>query len=173
MIKTNIMNIKRIGLESILLCTITKDNYDKVYEIVGRAVDLGANSIKFFNYLKTGNALNQNENLVLIDEMIRVFFNQYEAARLKYPKETISILRNGTFGPNMEYSNTTFECKACYDMITIAPDKKVYLCIYLIYLEYVIGEYKDGKVYVQKEFNHTRKRCLAMERYNNNCDIMI
>lgn len=80
---------------------------------------------------------------------------------------------NGTIGLNLEYPNRTYECNVCYNMVTIATDKKVYPCIYLIYPEYVISEYINGKVYVQKGFIHSRKRCLAMEKYNKNKNVII
>ena len=45
---------------------------------------------------------------------------------------------------------------------------KVYPCIYMTKEGFEIGEYKDGEIYLFQSPTHSRKKCLAKERYNNN-----
>lgn len=159
--------IKEAGLEATLMCTITKENYNKVLEMCEFAIKHKVRSIRFFNYLKIGNALELSEDNILSDQELKLFFSQLGEARQCYPKELLNIKRNGTFGPNPE-NLSKFVCDACYDEVVIAPNMKVYPCIYMTKEGYEIGEYKDGQIYLYQFPTHNRKKCLAKERYNNN-----
>lgn len=154
-------------LEATLMCTITKENYNKVLEMCEFAIKHKVRSIRFFNYLKIGNALELSEDNILSDQELKLFFSQLDEARQCYPKELLNIKRNGTFGPNPE-NLSKFVCDACYDEVVIAPNMKVYPCIYMTKEGYEIGEYKDGQIYLYQFPTHNRKKCLAKERYNNN-----
>lgn len=172
-LKKNIKIIQDAGLNVELMCTITKENFNKIEEICEEVLKLGVHKIRFVNYLKTGNAMSIEKDYILSEDEKKIFFRLLKKARKKYPKEQLLIKRCGTFGNDNENPKCNFKCSAGYEEVVIAPDKKVYPCIFLVKPEYIIGEYKDAKVIINKDINHNRKKCLASDIYNFNCEFKI
>ena len=158
--------IKACGLKVTLMCTINSSNYDKVVAICDNAYRLGANEIRYFNYLNVGNAENLSKENILTDEMLYEFFKGLSEARKKYSIDTLRIKRNGTFGRDTYLNNDKFSCPSGYDEVVIAPNMKVYPCIYMTKEGYEIGEYKDGKVLLYEDASHNKKLCLCKEEFN-------
>lgn len=159
--------INESGLEVTLMCTISKYNYNKVIDMCEFAVKHNVRSIRFFNYIKIGNALELSDENLLSSYEIEEFFKQLDEARKIYPKEILSIKRNGNFGPDYKKIDRYF-CDAGYDEVVIAPNMKVYPCVYMTKEGYEIGEYKDGQIYLYESPSHNRKKCLVKEKFNNN-----
>lgn len=132
--------IKEMGLEVTLMCTINKGNYDKVIKMCEFAVKYKVRNIRFFNYLKIGNALELSDDNILSAQELAIFFYQLNTARKIYPKEILNIKRNGTFGEDENVQNK-FECDAGYEEVAIALNMKVYPCIYMTKEGFEIGEY--------------------------------
>lgn len=162
----DIKAIKDAGLDVTLMCTISSGNYNKILEICEEVLKLGVHHIRFFNYLKIGNAINLPDDNVLSQEQLKVFFEQLELARKKYPKDILKIKRNGTFGEDLKCNKNNFECAAGYEEVVIAPNMKVYPCIYMTKEGYEIGEYNNGNILLYNKPTHDRKRCLVREKYN-------
>jgi MoaA/NifB/PqqE/SkfB family radical SAM enzyme len=158
--------IKESNLKVALMCTISSSNYDKVVEICDNAYNLGVDEIRFFNYLNIGNALNLSKENILTEKQLYEFFKGLSEARNKYSIDELRIKRNGTFGEDTYIKSDKFSCVSGYDEVVIAPNMKVYPCIYMTADGYEIGEFKDGKVYLYKKPTHNRKLCLCKKEFN-------
>lgn len=167
LLKRNIelLKLKRLKIE--LMTTISTINYTEVLSMVNEAIKLGADCIRFTNFLKLGNAVNMNNDNLLSDEQIAIFFDQFYEAKDKYANQ-ITARRSGTFGRDMRKENSTYYCPAGRDKVAITPDKKVYPCPFLVSKGYEIGEYYDGKILINKEFKNDGTTCLTNDIVNKN-----
>ncbi|MDO5569371.1 MAG: radical SAM protein [bacterium] len=171
LIENNIKLIQKKGMNVELMCTITQKNYNLVLDICEKALKLNVHKLRFINYLKTGNALTITDNNVLTDEQKKEFFRQLTIARNIYAKEDLLIKRCGTFGKDFSNSKCNFICPAGQDEIVIAPNLKVYPCIFLVKEGYEIGEYINGHIYLNKIIIHDGNLCLADQIFNKNKQI--
>ena len=76
-----IIKIKKHNLNPELMCTITVENYDKLENICKKTIDLGVNTIRFFNCINTGKCESNCSNFCLDDEQINHFFDQLVEVR--------------------------------------------------------------------------------------------
>lgn len=53
MLRENILKLQENDIKVELMCTITKDNYDKVLEICENIVNMGVKKVRFINFLNT------------------------------------------------------------------------------------------------------------------------
>lgn len=172
-IRKNINRIQEAGLRVELMCTITQKNYDKIESICDYVRSLNVNKIRFINYLKTGNALKMENELPLNNFQKNIFFKQLRMMRKKYKRDELLIKRCGSFGKDIYNEKCYFEYSAGYDEVVIAPDMKVYPCIFMVKQGFEIGQYKNGRVLIKKKISHSQEKCIANEIYNNNSDFYI
>jgi MoaA/NifB/PqqE/SkfB family radical SAM enzyme len=81
-------------------------------------------------------------------------------------KDKILVRRSGTFSRDFRKKNSSYYCPSTQKTVAIAPNKKVYPCPFLIKEGYEIGEYKDGKVYLDEAFNNDSTTCMLHEILN-------
>lgn len=172
LLEENIKVLTNEGIKVELMCTVTKDNYDKIIQICDAVHHLGVKKVRFINYLKTGNATKLSDSNVLTDEQKKIFFEQLNIAREKYDKDELLIKRCGSFGYDHQHK-CHFNCPAGINKVVIAPDLYVYPCIYMVKPEYRIGYVRDGKVYLDKQIVHHQDRCLASDCYNKNVKVVM
>lgn len=165
LLKENIKKLQDNGINVELMCTITKDNYDKVLQICEDVVNMGVKKIRFINYLNIGNALNLDNSNILTDQQKEEFLKDLYNARNIYLKEQLLIKRCGSFGLDNNHK-CNFNCTAGNNEVVIAPDMCIYPCIFMVKPEYKIGKYEDGKVLIEKEIIHDGTKCLANDCYN-------
>ena len=150
------------GFDVRVLCTISKDNYKLLPEIAKYVHSLGATSLKFINLVKEGRAEDFGD-VFLNTQDIEEFFTLLETTRNQYDKNDFFITRNGAFGDDEKRKNN-FMCSAGKDSIIITSDNKVYPCNGLLHDEYCIGYWDETGIYIEKEIDHSPKKCLALER---------
>lgn len=150
------------------MTTITSKNYDKIMEFCDKAYALGANYIYFIEYMKQGNATNIDEDLMLNSEMRESFFKQLNLVRKKYDINDLNVTRCGNFGLNPYTNNKNFKCPAYKDLVVMTPDYKIYPCNFLINKENEIGYYKDGKIYIDDNYDSCCSGCLYCEKILKN-----
>lgn len=164
----NIMNkLKNAGLEYRILTTITSQNYQLVQQMCQESFSLGAKGIMFTNFIRQGNALNLDDNLILNSEQLQVFFESLSHVRSIYDKDKFVIERSGTFGKLDDATRDHFYCDAGTDRVYVTPDNKIYPCIFLTKPGFEIGEFCDGKLMVTKEVNNTHDKCLVKDLCNH------
>lgn len=123
---------------------MSKKNFRKAFEYCNTCVSLGVQKVRFTNFLNQGKAkINLNDSIFLTDLDRIEFFEIIESARRRIPKEILNIERCGSFGKNPSKQN--FYCGGGVNNIALAPDLKVYPCVFLIEPKYEIGFYEDGK----------------------------
>lgn len=83
---------KQYSIKVRIMVIIDRDNYMLVEEMCKKAIELGANSIRFTNYLMSGNALEMPDK-TLSDEQIQVFLELVQKQRKKYAKDFLEIKR--------------------------------------------------------------------------------
>ena len=154
------------GFEVKLMTTITNKNYYKILEFCEVARNLKVHTIKFTNFLRSGNAKNMKEDLTLNKDQLNTFFNLLEEARRKYDKKILNIARCGTFGNNIEHK-TNFLCPAITNQVTITPDNKVYPCFFLAGVVDPIGELINDKVYLYENYKHNCSECITKNLFAN------
>ena len=168
----NIKKLQKNGIKVELMCTITKDNYNKIKEICEYVKSLNVKKVRFINFLSTGNAINLDKKNILTDEQKKEFFEELNYVRNKYSKEELLIKRCGSFGYDNEHE-TNFKCSAGVNEVVITPDLNVYPCIYMTKDQFRIGKYINGKVMLDKEIKNDFNRCLASDYYNKNIEVEI
>jgi len=151
-----------------LMTVISKDNYKDIKKMCDQAYKKGAGSIYFVNLLKTGNAVNM-EDETLNDEQICEFLIKLEEARSQYDKSGLNILRSGTFG-KVEGVRNNFLCPAGHSLVAITPDEKVKPCIGMSGSEFEIGHIEDNKIIIDNPLCHDGSKCLVHEVSNRGVD---
>lgn len=167
-----VINIaKQHSMKVRIMVTIDKNNYLLVEEMCKKAIELGANSIRFTNYLTTGNAIEISDR-ALNEEQIQTFLLLVQEQRKKYSKNILEIKRCGTFGKQNGVSKKNFKCPAGIDLIAITPDMNVYPCNFLSKPGYEIGKVIEGKIIINKKIINDGSRCIAYEIYNKHIDFL-
>lgn len=162
-----IRELKEQGFRIKLMTTISADNYKKIDEMCRRAYELGANTIKFTNYIYQGNARDLAFRKVLNSEQIDEVLEQIDRLREEYLPEELYIERCGTFGPNRE-RRERFECLAGKNTVVITPELKVYQCVFDIEPGNEIGYYEDGRILLEDRMKDIdTSYCKVLKKYNN------
>lgn len=156
---------KKYSMKIRIMVTIDKDNYLLVERMCKRAIELGVNSIRFTNYLMSGNALEMPDK-TLTDDQIQIFLKLVQEQRKKYSKDFLEIKRCGTFGKQEDVENNNFLCPAGKSLIAITPDLNVYPCNFLSKVGFEIGKVENGEIRIYKDIKHDGSECLADRIYN-------
>lgn len=155
------------GVNVLINTTISTTNYDKVEEMCERAISIGAKAIRFTNFVKQGNVLeNGIINYALNQEQIDYFFKELNEMREKYDKDTLYINRSGLFDVDVSNNKSNFVCTAGYNDVTITPNNMVYPCIFLAKEGFEIGVYEDGIVKLYDNFFNDGCHCCAAKILN-------
>lgn len=165
-VEKSIEYIKRRKMNPELMCTITKDNYDKIEEICEKTVELGVKTLRLFNCINTGNCLENQKDISLNSNQLKIFFTKLKKMRSLYNKEELKIKRNGAFGIDLTSESCNFRCTAGVDEVVITPDGKVYPCIFLTAPQYQIGIYKDSDIQLFYDIINDGRSCIAHDEYN-------
>jgi MoaA/NifB/PqqE/SkfB family radical SAM enzyme len=167
-IETLVKRLREKCFDVRLLTTISKSNYMNIVEYCDLAYKMGANTIKFTNYINQGEAKKHQEfDYTLNEDELISFFEQIKDARQKYNAEDFLIQRCGSFGPDISNNNSKkFVCPAVNDNVVLTPNGDVYPCIFLIDEEHKIGYYNE-KIYVDyNKIKNNGDKCLAYEYCN-------
>ena len=160
--------IKMNGLRFRLLTTITANNYQYLSYMCKKAKELGADGIKFTNFLKQGNALNMNVDEIMSEKQINEFFRLLMLERQKYNINDLIIERCGTFGRNLNSIHDNFYCDSISDSVVLTPNNNIYPCVFLAKEGYEIGKYENGKILLYEEYYNNHDMCYAKEICNEN-----
>lgn len=157
------------NLQVCLLCSLCTKNYLKVAEICKKAFDLHASEVHFTNFILQGRAkVNNFSKYVLNDEQIKIALQEIDEERKKYDKKRLYISRCGSFGNDICSKN--FMCDAGTNDVVITPDNNIYGCLFFAGIpEYKIGQYKNGKIVIDKSSKFDCNNCYAKNilNYNN------
>lgn len=155
-----------------LLTTITSDNYSLIPYMCQEAYNLGADGIKFTNFLSQGNAIEMsNGNILSTDEIQEVLY-LIKKEREKYSISDLIIERCGTFGANPNEKDN-FNCNCITNSVVLAPDNNIYPCVFLTKPGYEIGEYTNGQIYLFDNYDNNCNTCLAKEICNENKQLIL
>lgn len=157
--------IKKRNVKLTIMCSLSKNNYQNLEKYCEMAKQMGADAIKFTNFINQGKAKKMNEDLFLDEDDYNKFFELIHKARTKYDKSVLEIQRCGSFG-NDTYGKSNFLCDAGVDFVCVTPDKNVYPCLFFCQPGNEIGYYEDGNIYITKEVDNPKIKCLAREKYN-------
>lgn len=166
-LEENIQNILKRGLKLKLYVTVTRENYKYVHEIVEKAKQYGAMSVRFTNYIKQGNAINLDDENILNPEEIQYFLDEVEQERQANPQSIMDIERCGTFGKG---KSSKFNCYAITNNIILTPDNNIYPCLFLAKPGYEIGYYDGDKLQLFEKYQNDGQECIVREycNYGNN-----
>lgn len=154
------------GFNTRIMSTITSSNYQFIEQYCRTAHEMGADGIKFTNFVKQGNARQLDDRLILTEKQKKLFFEQLAKARSIYNKEDLLIERCGTFGRDNTKIDKNFRCGAGTELAVITPDRMVYPCVFLAKEGNEIGRYENGKIEILKEFKNNGDKCIACEKCN-------
>lgn len=149
-----------------VMTTITADNYRNIEEYCRRAYEMGANAIRFTNFVHQGSAQQMDRRLILTEEQRKEFFYQINNVREKFDKDKFYIQRCGTFGKDPTREDKNYRCIAGKDLVVITPDKMVYPCVFLARKGNEIGRYENGKIELFKELENNGEECIACKICN-------
>lgn len=165
-IKEVIRLAKLNSLRIRLMVTVNKYNYMHVEKICEQAIKLGADSIRFTNFVRLGNAIELPDNS-LTNEQINEFLELIQKVRNLYDKTFLEVKRCGTFGKGNSKIPNNFMCPAGTNLVAITPDMSVYPCNFLAKPGYEIGKVENGIIYITKKIHNDGNKCIAKEVYNN------
>ena len=162
-----IKNLKDKGFKVKLMCSLSVDNYLLVEEACLNAINIGADKIRFTNYIMQGNAINNCCDKILNKKQINYVLNEILRLRQKISKEILYIERCGSFGKN-ELFEDHFKCIGMNNMVAITPDEKVYGCIFDTSKGNEIG-YIDSSNRIMIDDNNKFDKgfCKILKKYNN------
>ena len=161
----NIKRLKEKGFKVELMSTISSTNYRKVEEMVQKSIALGADCIRFTNLFNEGRTVDLDNKLLLTNDQINEFFDQFYQCKELYG-DMIKVRRSGTFSRDLRKDNSTYYCPANENTIALAPNYKVYPCPFLVREGYEIGEYNNGKIYIDELYENDNTRCMLHEILN-------
>ena len=164
-IKTVARQVKQNDMRLELMTTINSQNYETIFDIINTAVQMDADEVRMFNYLKTGNAKDMPDNLVLSKEQLIEFLLSVQQARNETDENFLEIRRSATFGKIHE-ADSKFHCPAGKDLVVITPDETVYPCFFLTSTQFQIGHVQDNIIIVEKNIVNNGDKCLATEIFN-------
>ena len=148
-----------------LMCSLSTDNYENIENYCYKTMDLGADKIKFTNFIYQGHAAQNFEETKLLNQnQINEVLEKLELLRSKISKEKLEIERCGTFGPF--YKKNNFRCLAGNDMVVITPDRKVYDCVFDISEDSCIGYMDDDKIMINDDIHCDSSKCKVLCKYN-------
>ena len=162
-LEDNIKNIINEGFKLKLYVTVTRDNYQMIHEIVEKAKQYGAMSVRFTNYIKQGNALNLADSNILNESQIELFLNQVLYERNNNEKQIMDIERDGSFG---KFSSKKFNCYAIKNNVVLTPDNNIYPCLFVAKPGYEIGYYDGDKILLNKDYQTDSDKCIVKEYCN-------
>ena len=162
-LERNINNILSRGLKLKLYVTVTQKNYMYIHDIVTKAKEYGAMSVRFTNYIKQGNAKNLSDENILSEDQAREFIQMVEQERSLYDQKDMDIERCGTFG---NCGTKKFKCYAVNNNIVLTPDNNIYPCIFLAKPGYEIGHYDGDKLLLFEECKNDGSECIARNYCN-------
>lgn len=167
-LEENIKNILSKNLKLKLYATVTSKNYRLIHDVINDAIEYGAMSVRFTNYIKQGNALNLEDSNVLSNQQIDWFLKEVNNERKLYEQSFMDIERCGSFGPS---DSKKFNCYAVTNNVVLTPDNNLYPCIFLAKPGYEIGYYDGEKILIDSDVygKNDGKECIAKEycNYNN------
>lgn len=155
-----IKKLKDSGFDIYLNCTLTNKNYMNIISFAKRAYELGARGIGFNKIFQQGKATDITD-LDLNQQQLFEFYRDLNVIRSQYDPNEFYITRGGSLGHDMFTGKDNFRCNAGRNRVMITPDSNVYCCNSMCQHGYEIGIFKDGKVYLYKDFFHDESICLA------------
>ena len=162
-LEKNINNILSRNLKLKLYVTVTQKNYMYIHDIVTKAKEYGAMSVRFTNYIKQGNAENLSDDNILSEEQAKEFIKMVQQERSLYDQNDMDIERCGTFG---NCGTKKFKCYAVNNNIVLTPDNNIYPCIFLAKPGYEVGYYDGDKLKLFEECKNDGSECIARNYCN-------
>ena len=160
---------RKNGFKVTVMTSVSKINNHGIRNMCDEAFRIGANSIKFTNFLDQGAAKRNNLYSIVLqqDEIDRVLY-EIDECRSLYDKSVLYIERCGSFGPRRNSSKKRFYCPAVKDVVVLTPELMVYPCIFLAKPGYEIGLYNSGKILLKNdETDYCEDICSAKKILND------
>ena len=159
--------LKENGFIVKLMCSLSVHNYQNISTYCERAKSIGADKIKFTNFISEGSAKSNfaNQEFLTQDQINEVLFKIDELRNITL-KEDLVIQRCGTFGPNIHKNN--FNCLAGRDMVVLTPEGKLYDCVFNISNDSCIGYFDENyNLMVNKnKVLSDNSYCKVLRKYN-------
>lgn len=156
---------KNNGFRVRLATTITSVNYEEVHLMSTLAYYMGADEIKFINYLPIGSA-SANNDLTLDEVQRSKFFDQINQVRDFIDIDQLRILLHGNFGPKPGSKGEVLANENCYcpagdEIIAINPKGEIYGCPFLMESQN-IGTYQNGDLLIHNTLTKDKRQtCIA------------
>ena len=157
----NIRRLLKYNIRTEIRTTISSKNYKMIESMIKQAYDMGAEGIKFTNYMQLGNAKNLDFKYVMDDNELKEFFKYLNNARSKYDINDFRIRRCGSFENDLVKGHDSFECVAGTKSVAITPNLNVYPCFFLTSPGYEIGYVENDKIFVDNNFKNNGAKCLT------------
>ena len=161
---------KEYGMKVMIMASISKNNEDDIRSMCDEAYKLGANSIKFTNFLLQGAAKDNNLNSIVLNQMeINSVLEKIEECRSIYDPSELYIKRCGSFGSYNNSLKNNFHCPSITDSVVITPNMSVYPCVFRAMPGHEIGLCQNGKVLLFKnKLKYNNNVCLSKRFLNEN-----
>lgn len=162
-LEENIKNILSRGLKLKLYVTVTTKNYLYIHEIVEKAKQYGAMSVRFTNYIKQGSACNLPDENILSKSQIDQVIEQVNQERNQNSQDVMDIERCGSFG---NAGSHKFDCYAVNNNVVLTPDNNIYPCIFLAKPGYEIGYFDGERIQLYNKSRNDGSECIVREYCN-------
>jgi len=155
---------KERAFHVVLFTTVIAKNHKEIREMCDQASEMGADGIKFINYVKSGRARGEGRCILGKDQKENVFRTVVEA-RESYSREVLNIQLHGNFGPRAGSKGEAMAarneyCPAGRNLFVLHPNDQVSACPFL--MDHPIGALLDGtNLRINRGLNEGQRReCL-------------
>lgn len=152
------------GFSITINTTITPENYSSIIDNCIQASKLGATQIHFTNYMNHGLHNKLGSSLIISYDQRMEFFKQLSIARGIFDKEKLYISRCGTFENDIYTGKDNFYCGIYEYGLAVAPDDKVYPCIFLTGPGEEIGYVENDKIFIRNDLVLNSHQCASFQR---------
>ena len=162
-----VLKLKDKGFRVKLMCSVSTDNYLLIKEACEKALELGADRIRFTNFIQQGNAIDNYDSKILLNEdQIEYVLRTIKHERELIDEDKLYIERCGTFGKS-KVLDDNFKCIGIDNMVAVTPDERVYGCIFDTSKGNEIGYIDESnRIMIDEKAKSDKNHCKTLIKYN-------
>lgn len=146
-----------------IMTTITQKNINSLDYICNKAQELGVSSVQFNRLILQGKAkVNNLQSEIVTTDQLKGYYDEFNLLYNKYDANGLKLDSGKAFERSED-----FKCRSINGKVWIAPNNKVYPCVFLVEKGREIGEYVDGKVMLYNQYKNNGRKCIAHAACNH------
>jgi len=145
-IEKSVKAVKQSEIEPVLTYVLGRGSEIYLTEMVDECLRLGVTSMRFMRYIPT---LDEELNSFITDDELPAILGRIDSLRKNIPKSQLNIHIHGNFGTWFRKDKGP-ACFSGENLFIIGLDNKVYPCEFLMYPQYVLGEWDENNLHIYR-----------------------